>query len=245
MKRISQFRFKHFSVWHHRSALKVGVDGVLVGCWAEASGAHRILDVGSGCGLIALIMAQRYPETSVTGVDIDGPSVEEANENVMASPWSDRIGIMMGSFPEVLHSDDQISQSHFDFVVSNPPYYDSGVTDAVTAREKARHQGHLSPSSLLSDSLSILNPGGGIAIIVPSEFAGALETEADILGYVLTRKCLVRGHKDAPYKRTLLQWRKGSQNRAAVVTTYLTLETSPGIPSEEYRKLCKGFYLKF
>lgn len=240
MREVSQFRFKRFSVWHHRSAMKVGVDGVLIGCWAETDGATKILDVGTGCGLIALIMAQRCPDATITGIDIDSESAEEAKLNAKESPWSERIRIMQCSFRDL--TDD--SNSKFDLIISNPPYFDSGVADISTRREQARHQGVLSPSAILEDGRKILNDGGEVAIIVPTELAEGLEAEAEILGYALTKKCLVRGHAEAPLKRALLQWKSGVRSEVTGFET-LTLETSSGVPTDEYRTLCKDFYLKF
>ncbi len=239
------FHFKHFSVSHHRSAMKVGVDGVLIGCWADISGAKKILDVGTGCGLIALIMAQRSQEAHILGIDIDAPSVEEASENVIKSSWKDRIVIKEASFPiDVI--DKSKSFGGYDLVISNPPYFNSGIVDASTPREKARHQGVLSPSSILSHSRQILNEGGNVAMVIPMDEISGLEKDASMLGYSLIRKCLVRGHEKAYWKRGLLQWRY-YEKEVPYETEYqeLTLEITSGVPTEEYRTLCKDFYLKF
>ncbi len=236
--------FKQFSISHHRSSMKVGIDGVLIGCWTDVIGARRILDVGTGCGLIALIMAQRSPEAEVTGIDIDEASTEEALENVQNSPWSDRIHIIYGCFPTELNSSHDQS---YDLIVSNPPYFDSGVSKITTSRERARHQDSLSPSSILYDSISMLSPYGSLAIVVPSDFTSSLEEEARNLGYSLMRKCLVRGHENAPYKRVLLQWKRGISDDFHEKNLFQeeTLETKRGEPTEFYRNLCKDFYLKF
>lgn len=238
-KKISQFRFKQFAVWHHRSALKVGVDGVLVGAWTDVGEAGTILDVGTGCGLIALMMAQRKPDAGVWGIDIDQPSILEATENVRISPWSDRVLILQTSFSDL--------NSKFDLIVSNPPFFDSGISDPNTPRERARHQASLSPTTLLSGSISLLNPGGSLAMIVPADLAPELETYASSLGYTLSRKCLVRGTPTAPVKRALLQWILNNPQLAIrnPQIENLTLESAPGIPTPEYRDLCQPFYLKF
>ncbi len=231
--------------------MKIGVDGVLIGCWADAWNAKRILDAGTGCGLIALIMAQRYPSAKIVGIDIDNSSVGEARENVESSPWSDRVEIIEGSFSDE-YCEGIGRGEGYDFVVSNPPYFNSGISDAVTAREKARHQGVLSPLTLLSRSRLILSEGGGVALVMPLEMSEDIEKHAFLLGYCLERKCVVRGHEKAPWKRVLLQWRfTGIENTdktdlgMVYSTDYLTLETAPGLPTERYRELCKDFYLKF
>lgn len=245
-KKISRFSFKQFAVSHHRSSMKVGVDGVLIGCWADVHGAKRIIDVGTGCGLIALIMAQRAPEAMIDAIDIDSPSIEEAQKNFVASPWAERLNATGCSYTEV---EDLLIRNErgYDLIISNPPYFDSGVRETVTAREKARHQADLSPLSLLEDAADILNSGGSVAMIVPTEIYGNLEAQAEAIGYALERKCFVRGHKDAPYKRVLLQWRRGGDGEIRVIMApqFLTLEVAPGEPTEEYRALCKDFYLRF
>ncbi len=243
-KKISKFRFKHFAVSHHRSSMKVGVDGVLIGCWADTENACSILDVGTGCGLIALIMAQRCPDAAVTGIDIDEASVKEAKENVENSPWDSGIQIIYGAFPDGIITESNVK---YDLIISNPPYFDSGVSDIITRRERARHQGTLSPINLLEASKAILTSNGSVAMVIPSELSADVELAARNLGYSLLKKCLVRGHEGAPYKRALLQWilANADKDSEMPLIQYLTLESSPGLPTYEYRELCKDFYLKF
>lgn len=239
------FKFKQFAVSHDRSSMKVGVDGVLIGCWAESENPRTILDVGTGCGLIALIMAQRYPEAKITGIDIDKASVEEAVGNAAGSPWSDRVAIKEMSFSEEYCRFQQQADVRYDLIVSNPPYFNAGVKVVSTPREIARHQGDLSPAVILRNSRMILSRGGSVAMVVPYEGSENLEEYAVSLGYALRWKCLVRGHDKASWKRVLLQWQYGGESMDAEETSELTLETSPGMPTDEYRKLCKDFYLKF
>lgn len=249
-KNNSEFKFKQFSVSHHRSSIKVGIDGVLIGCWTDVMAVREILDVGTGCGLIALMMAQRCPDARVTGIEIDEASANEARENIINSPWADRMNIVLGNFPSELSHNSKLNHNieyRYDLIVSNPPFFNSGVTDTFTSRQRARHQGSLSPSSLLTASKDLLVADGSLAMVVPSEMSSSLESEALSLGFSLKRKCLVRGHKDAPYKRVLLQWR----NETCLVhfneddTQYLTIEEARGIPTDEYRRLCRDFYLRF
>lgn len=224
--------------------MKVGVDSVLVGCWADVAGARRILDVGTGCGVIALIIAQRVPSALIDAIDVDVPSVEEARENVSESPWASRVKVTECSFADAritLKPDEG-----YDLIISNPPYFDSGVAEIQTARERARHQGELSPSVLIAGAIRLLRPGGSVAMVVPAELSERLEADAFGMGYSLTGKCLVRGHADAPFKRVLLQWKLSNVNAdAASATEHLTLAVSPGEPTKEYRRLCGDFYLKF
>ncbi len=245
-KHNSKFLFKEFAVSHHRSSMKVGVDGVMIGCWTDVCSARRILDVGTGCGLIALIVAQRAPEATIDAIDIDEPSIEEATENFSSSPWADRLNARLCSYSEAssLLKD---SETKYDLIISNPPYFDSGVKDAVTAREKARHQGELSPLTLLEGAKSLLADNGQVAMVVPLDISAQLEKDAETMGFQLVRKCCYRGHQDAPFKRILLQWKLAASqfHNVGSETTFMTLEEQPGHPTEEYRELCKDFYLRF
>lgn len=117
------FQFKQFVVFHDKCAMKVGTDGVLVGAWAQVDGARKVLDIGTGSGLIALMLAQRNPDAFVTAVDIDEAAVEQARENVARTPWSDRMEVErldIRKAPEEWNG-------CFDAIVSNPPYFVESV----------------------------------------------------------------------------------------------------------------------
>ena len=249
------FRFKKFNCSHGRGSMKIGVDAVLLGAWTDVGGVSRALDVGTGCGVIALLLAQRIEETlgdgadfRVDAIDIDPPSVEEADGNFKASPWSSRLHATLTAFsPRLLYS-------KYDLILSNPPYFDSGVSDPQGSRMVARHQGELSPSSLLRDSLPLLAPGGRIALVLPYEQADQLIEVGESLGLALLRRCDVRGHKDAPLKRSLLEFGVKELKNDGVKELKndgvrelergeLILEESPGVPTDAYRRLCGPYYL--
>lgn len=237
-KIIGPFRFKRFDVRHVRSAHKVGVDGVLVALWTPlpSSMEPRILDVGCGSGVISLILAQRLSEIRndfrIEAIDIDTPSVEEARENFMSSPWRDKLAADKISFAELP------AYSGFDLVVSNPPYFDSGLTNPETRRERARHQGSLSPESLIERAKELLTPNGRLTMIVPAERVEDLKNT----GLHLCAVTWVKGHPDAPTKRALLEFARTPEQ---FKESALVLETAPGVPTDEYRDLGKDFYLYF
>lgn len=249
-KKESVFRFKQFSVRHDRSSMKIGVDAVLLGAWADISGARRILDVGTGCGVIALMCAQRNPEAAITGIDIDVKSVEEASENFKASPWSGRLNAEEIDF--TLLSQDKYGV--FDCILSNPPYFDSGVEHPESSRLKARHQDILSPEVLIIKSLDLLVDNGIVALVMPSSDEETVLTGLKGKEIRLKRRLLVRGHPNAPVKRVLLEFMKergasfaydGNIEANDVMTETITLEDPIGTATEDYRKLEKEFYLKF
>ena len=231
------FRFKHFEVAHGRSSMKVGVDAVLLGAWAQKDNPRRILDVGTGCGVIALILAQRYPMARIEAIDIDADSVEEAAENFENSPWSRRMQCMYCRFPEDILK----ANGKYDLIVSNPPYFNSGISNPSTAREVARHQGSLSMSSLLEHSATLLAEDGHISLIFPAEFRDKAMEVARMNGCNLVRECYVRNNMNRPEKRIMMEFGK---TQTVPQEEHITLFDG-GAPSASYLRLCKDLYLKF
>lgn len=223
--------------------MKVGVDGVLIGAWGGSGSPRNILDAGCGCGLIALMMAQRFAEAAVTAVEIDGDSAGEARVNVDGSPWSDRIRVVQDDF---IGFCDKCGRT-FDLVISNPPFFNAGGDPSESARMMARHCGLFNPSSLLQCARDILATDGQLAMILPLADSKALIEEGQRLGYRLRRSLAVRGLPDAPPKRIMLEFVKDTHGKrsCAIEAGELVLETSPGMPTDEYRTLCRDFYLRF
>lgn len=231
------FRFKQFSCHHYRSAMRIGVDGVLTGAWCDVTG-NRILDVGTGCGLIALMCAQRNPDALVDAVEVDLDSVEEARGNFQDSPWSDRLSVKLCSFT------DYKPLCLYDLIVSNPPYFTSGVDADESSRMRARHEGELSPVLILRSGRDMLTPAGRIAMIVPYLRADEMIKTASDVSLALKRRTDVKGNPTAPYKRTLLEF-TNTEMAHEPICDELILEESIGIPTTNHRVLCHDFYLKF
>lgn len=242
MSQSSPFRFKKFEVSHSRSSMKVGVDGVLVGCWARLEGASRILDVGTGCGVVALVCAQRSDSASVLAIDIDPPSVEEAALNFAASPFASRLEARLLDFLEMKE------ENSFDAIVTNPPFFDSGIRECSTAREIARHEVRLPLIGLIENSRRLLTQNGTLTIILPYDRMADLIQAAVESGMTCTRLTIVRGHAGAVPKRLLAELRPGTsegigwikpQEEEIVMMEY-------GIhPTQAYHKLTRDFYLKY
>lgn len=237
------FRFKQFSVSHHRSSMKVGVDAVILGAWCDVANRNAILDVGCGCGVIALMIAQRNNSACITGIDIDDASVMESSENFHNSPWHARVRAVCGNFLE--YSWD----GRYDLILSNPPYFDSGVSEIGTRRERARHQGDLSPYSLLSKGRELLNDNGSVCMVIPYEQREEIVDFAGAEGFILHRELLVSGREGKAYKRCFLDFRlalgmPGNEVEEAM-REIIAIETEEGSFTEEYVSLCRDFYLKF
>ena len=231
------FKFKKFNVFHSKSSMKVGVDGVLIGAWANDKG-KKILDVGTGCGLIALMLAQRNGEALIDAIDIDEKSVDEAGLNFENSMWSERLRCMKADFRDWCKD----NKLKYDLIVSNPPYYSSGVVPSGR-RMTARHQGALSPWVIIEESEKILNENGRIAMIMPNEIFNQLSRNINHTPFRIDRICKVRRSIDHPYKRIMIELTKS--NSSSVTIEYLTMFDKSGEPTDAYRELCKDFYLKF
>ncbi len=231
------FRFKGFSVRHHKSAMKVGVDGVLLGAWASVPASGRVLDVGTGCGLIALMCARRSENIIVDAIDTDRDSVEEAAANFADSPWHDRLHASLADFSEW-------DNGKYRLMISNPPFFDAGVDASLSPRLAARHVGQLSPVSLLSEGRDMLEPDGRIALIAPAEMADKILEAGVKSGLSPVRRLMLFSKRDSAHpKRVLLEM--GFGDGFEIEESTLCIEERAGIYTPEYIALTRDFYLNF
>lgn len=237
------FQFKQFGIHHELSAMKVGVDGVMLGAWVNLKDIHTLLDVGCGCGLIAIMCAQRNSLLHATGIDIDVNSVTEARQNGLHSPWNDRLDFHVADFTNI--PDD--SKNRYDLIVSNPPFFHSGVTTPVTERELSRHAAALSPESLLQKCKAHLNPHGHLAMITPSEQLHSLINMADKHGMRAVRLTHVSTKEGKKPKRLLSEWMR-QEEATDLIMTHINIESicdGQRQYSQQYIALCRDFYLHF
>jgi len=155
------FHFQQFSIAQDRTAMKVGTDSILLGAWVEAENPKRILDIGSGSGLLSLMMAQKFTTASIDGVDLDKDACEQARENIAASPWSDRI--------HIFHQRIQDFGEHklYDLIISNPPYFPGDLEAKGNPRKKARQGEDLDLEGLVRQLGRLLDEKGQACIILP------------------------------------------------------------------------------
>lgn len=230
---MGNFRFKQFEIEQDRCAMKVGTDGVLLGAWAQ--GGRRILDIGSGTGLISLMMAQRFPEAEVVGIDMDADACGQARENVMASPFRDRVEI------ECCRLQDFGGAGTFDAIVSNPPFFVDSMKNPDSKRTMARHTDSLPFRDLFAGVKRLLSDDGIFSAIVPVEVVGQFVAESCILGFYLIRKCGVKTVERKQPKRFMLSFAK---HRISPYEEHVeTMMDSHGNRSEWYRKITEEFYL--
>lgn len=231
--------------------MKVGTDGVLLGAWAE--GGQRILDIGSGTGLISLMMAQRFPEAQVWGIDIDPDACMQARENVAASPFADRVGISCCALQNlseehlVRGSEELMEMKEgegnlFDAIVSNPPFFVNGLKNPDSKRAMARHSDSLPFSVLMRGAKRWLSDEGVFSAIVPADVLESFVSEAYCSGLSLVRQCAVKTVERKQPKRYLVAF---SKRRAGMMDKCTEIMTdSDGNRSEWYAKITEEFYLE-
>jgi tRNA1Val (adenine37-N6)-methyltransferase len=224
------FRFKQFTVHQSRCAMKVGTDGVLLGAWAN--GGQRILDIGTGTGLIALMMAQRFPMADVVGIDIDEEACLQAQDNVSASPYH-RVAISC--------SDVRTMEGHFDSIVSNPPYFEASLLCPDEQRTLARHTVTLSYRELVNSAWRLLDDQGEFSVVIPISSKLRMESETALAGFFKVRECLIKTTPRKEPKRCMLAFRK--HPALSVEHTVGILQESPNVLSEWYHSLTRDFYL--
>ena len=231
------FQFKQFIVRQQHCAMKVGTDGTLLGSWASApAGACRILDVGTGTGLIALMMAQRFPEARVTGIDIDTDAVGQASENALESPFKERIMIREGDVTSMEDADG------FDAIVCNPPFFDRSLTCPDQQRTEARHTVSLTYRQLMESAFRLLKDDGRLSVIIPSDCRSRLESEAHLVGFFISRICSIQTTPKKIQKRYMIEFRK--QPVKEIDTECGIIELLPQERSPWYQQLINDFYIK-
>ena len=204
--------------------MKVGTDGVLLGAWAN--GGSRVLDVGTGTGVIALMMAQRYPDAVVTGIDIDEVAVVQARENVAHSPFCDRVGVAL--------CDVQEHEGCYDAIVSNPPFFVDALSAPDPQRNMARHAVTLTYAGLMQAAWRLLDNDGELSVVVPFDYRKKMEDEATYCGFFPSRVCAIKTTERKPARRFLLAFRK---QPCALEKEWVT------IGDERYKALTRDFYL--
>ena len=229
------FYFKQFAICQSQCGMKVGTDGTLLGAWA--AGGSRILDVGTGTGLIALMMAQRFPQAKVMGIDIDAQAVVQAQQNMTASPFADRVEAVLADVRQFAPTG-----SRFDAIVANPPYFDNSLQCPDSQRTMARHTTSLNYRELAVAAWQLLDDEGLFSVIVPMDGHGRMESEAVLAGFSLIRECAVKTTTRKPAKRCMMAFAK--HPAACLVRCEEVLQNPDGGRSHWYDELTKDFYLR-
>tara|TARA_B110000046_G_scaffold143092_1_gene150039 strand:+ start:722 stop:1390 length:669 start_codon:yes stop_codon:yes gene_type:complete len=221
--------------------MKVGTDGVLLGAWSSVSDyPDSILDIGSGTGVIALMLAQRSDAITIDAVEIEGNAYEQTVENFEKSDWGDRLYCYNATFQEFA---DEIAaeEERYDLIVSNPPFYTDEYETNNEARNKARFTTSLSFEELNLGVSKILSLLGKYVVIIPFKEEDSFINLAKQHNLFLNRVCRVQGNKLSEIKRSLLEF---SFSKTEIKTEHLIIENARHQYTKEYIELTKDFYLK-
>lgn len=228
------FRFRYFSVEDSDSTMKVGTDSMLLGSWADPSGAGSILDVGTGCGVLALMMAQKS-DCIIDAIDIHLPSVEEASGNFRASPWAGRINIFHSSIRDFSKE----SCRKYDLIISNPPFFSNSFKPADTAKLIARHEHSLDLNSLVDCCFPIMNRDASLLLILPVQESQALLSYSTTKNLYPHRVMKVKPDLTKKPGRILLQMAFGTCHP---IEEELSICTPEGAFTKDYLELTGDFH---
>ncbi|WP_042958711.1 tRNA(1)(Val) (adenine(37)-N(6))-methyltransferase TrmN [Erwinia tasmaniensis] len=199
--RPNGFTFKQFFIAHDRCAMKVGTDGVLLGAWAPVTSVKRVLDIGSGSGLIALMLAQRTSEpVQIDAVELDEEAATQAQENVAASPWAHRVHVQQADVVEWA----QRCEHSYSLIVSNPPYFSPGSQCASPERTTARYTTGLTHEMLLDCAEKLIDEDGFFCVILPASAGSKLLEQALQRGWHLRFRTDIADNDTRPANRVLL-----------------------------------------
>lgn len=242
---MKPFRFKQFTINQDKCAMKIGTDGVLLGAWASVNNSmHTILDIGTGTGVIALMLAQRSIADTIEAIELDGDAFEQCTDNFEASDWGDRLFCFHAGFDEFVdeYTEEEPEEAElYDLIVSNPPFYSEEVSSGNDARDQARQNSSLPFDELVSGVSKLLSPTGVFATIIPykeEEDFIALALESNLYPNRITQ---VRGTENTEIKRSLLEF---SLTESKYTPKELIIELERNVYTQEYIELTKDFYLK-
>jgi len=265
--RNSCFHFKQFAIAQDKCAMKVGTDGILLGAWAKLTENAQILDIGTGTGLLALMLAQRsqssnafpnsrslevsmggasrrpylpFSNTFIDAVEIDHDAYQQAKENIESSPWRDRINIDHARIQDWAIACSQ----QYDLIISNPPFFENAFKPSQNSRNLARHSDSLSQTDILQIASQLLKTNGHLAVIYPTDLANNFLAKSQSFNLFCDRQVHVKPTPQSPVKRILLEL-SPTQYLAQypAQATTLTIEESKHLYTQDYIALVKDFYL--
>jgi tRNA1Val (adenine37-N6)-methyltransferase len=233
------FQFKQFSVNQDKCAMKVGTDGVLLGAWCPVENNPKtILDIGTGTGIIALMLAQRTNANQIDAIEIDENAYEQATENFENSTWSDRLFCYHAGLDELIDE----PEDEYDLIVSNPPFYSENVKTGFENRDIARFQDAMPFEELIEAADLLLSENGVFAVIIPNKEEEKfidLCAAVELFPIKITR---VKGTPTSAIVRSLLAFKR--YELSVLTTDELIIEINRHEYTNDYINLTKYFYLK-
>ncbi len=235
---LEPFEFKQFKVSHDRCSTRVSTDAVVLGAWAECKGAERILDVGTGSGVIALMLAQRNEGAQVVGVEIDPEAASQAKDNVLFSPWADRVTVEEMDVQSFARNCDD----RFDLIVCNPPFFSGGNLSSGISRHALRSTKKLPHGDLLAAFRTLLTETGRGVVVLPYIEGLRFSELARSYGLYPVRILQLRPLDEQPIERLVIQLER---KRMEPIRHDLVMKYEGGEPTRQFQRLTKPFYTEF
>ena len=212
---------------------------MLVGAWAfEATKPNLILDVGTGCGILARMLAQRFPTAEIKAIELEKKACDEAHYNFENSPFSKQLKVVQGNF---LNMDDG---EKFDAIICNPPYYQDKISSSIPERNMARQERFLPPAEFWWKVSSVLkHEKGRVAVVLPLDRIKIWEEQAVQYGMTLRRKCWIKGNQTAPISRVLLEWALNKDD-FHFIESEVIIEQERGVLNSSYLGWTHSFLLE-
>jgi len=234
----SEFAFKHFKILQDKCAMKVGTDAVLLGAWVDTAKAKKILDIGTGTGIIALMLAQKS-NALIDAIDMDENAFSQAAENANKCKWKERITVHHTSLQQYITS----CNHKYDLIASNPPYFVGSSKAFEESRTNARHTDQLSFDDLLAGVLTLLTNEGNFYVILPVKESQLFREMAEKQKLFLTKCTRVITRPDKPEKRLLMKFELAQK---PVKEDFIIIEQDERHSySDAYKELTKDYYLSF
>jgi tRNA1Val (adenine37-N6)-methyltransferase len=232
----SWFQFQQFRVNQDRCAMKISTDAVLLGTMAEAENPLKILDIGTGTGVLAMMLAQRFVDAQITAIEIDTDAANQAKENFLESKFSERLELIQ------IRLQDFSSVEKYDLIVSNPPFFPDHLKSQDPKRNQALHTDELSFEDLIGNVSTLLGKEGSFWVILPPRQMKILENLAEKAGLFITSKTSVKDNEGKPIHREICEFsfQSGVKNEVGLV-----IKDTNSNYSDPYKRLLTGFLLNF
>jgi len=234
------FQFKQFAVAQDQCAMKIGTDGVLLGAWACTKGAKKILDIGTGCGVVAIMMAQRTTDANIHAIEIDEVAYQQAADNMANSQWSTQLKAIHAPVQEYA----KLSQEEYDLIISNPPFFSGGTFSLNQNKNNVRHTIKLPHGDLLSTARKLMSKEGKLCIILPLMEGLRIQELAKSYRLYCTKITEVISRPGQSTERLLMQFEKDQTKTLERDEMLIYAALKGKAYSAAYIELTKAFYLK-
>lgn len=238
------FTFKQFTIKQDRCAMKVSTDACVFGAWAvqrmleQKVSSVRILDIGTGTGLLSLMVAQQLKSGLITAIEIEEAAAKQARENFNNSLWGERISLIQGDIKQ------QEDKESYDVVISNPPFFEGDLPANSTAKNQAFHDKSLTLAELLNACFKKLKATGYLYLILPAHRKNDLESTCDFIGFTITACCSVKSSDNKSISRIFIECKKKNElNKTIIENTSLVIQGDSMGYSSEVHLLLKDYYL--